>query len=285
MSFGHCVLQVSIQQSKTSMNSPTPSITVKVDPTNPGQFFACCGLLELADRLWPGAEGWFAPDEREFCIACVGTLEQLVEAIAAADLHIVNAEDTTSSPFVIGAPFRPMRIDWWEVDRTGAKDLKVWAGTMESHGIAYAMQQAIKDEQFQQPDLLNVGMVVRNVDDPSKKKEPYYYDSRRAPNAHSRDIGFAPNELGLTSTAYPAVELLCIIGLQVARPAFTLEKRVYDYFTWAIPIPTNLLLAASTGRLEWKRARGYRFENWFRTGQKKHKAFRSAIPISSNQGD
>ncbi len=25
-------------------------------PTNPGQFFACCGLLELADRLWPGAE-------------------------------------------------------------------------------------------------------------------------------------------------------------------------------------------------------------------------------------
>ena len=35
-------------------------IRVNVDPTNPGQFFACCGLLELADRLWPGAEGWFA---------------------------------------------------------------------------------------------------------------------------------------------------------------------------------------------------------------------------------
>src|SRR5271163_2625185 len=35
------------------------SIQIAVDPTNPGQFFACCGLLELADRLWPGAEGWF----------------------------------------------------------------------------------------------------------------------------------------------------------------------------------------------------------------------------------
>jgi len=33
---------------------PPPSITVTVDVTNPGQFFACCGLLELADRLWPG---------------------------------------------------------------------------------------------------------------------------------------------------------------------------------------------------------------------------------------
>ncbi|TWW08183.1 hypothetical protein E3A20_26890, partial [Planctomyces bekefii] len=27
------------------------SFWVNVDPTNPGQFFACCGLLELADRL------------------------------------------------------------------------------------------------------------------------------------------------------------------------------------------------------------------------------------------
>ena len=35
------------------------SICVPVDVTNPGQFFACCGLFELADRLWPGAEAWF----------------------------------------------------------------------------------------------------------------------------------------------------------------------------------------------------------------------------------
>jgi CRISPR-associated protein Csb3 len=35
------------------------SIRIIVDPTNPGQFFACCGLLELADRIWPEAEGWF----------------------------------------------------------------------------------------------------------------------------------------------------------------------------------------------------------------------------------
>ena len=41
-------------------------ITITVDLTNPGQFFACCGLLEIADRLWPGAEGWF--DEPNFCI-------------------------------------------------------------------------------------------------------------------------------------------------------------------------------------------------------------------------
>jgi CRISPR-associated protein Csb3 len=48
--------------------TPQPSIRVKVDLTNPGQFFACCGLLELADRLWPGAEGWFEFTNHSFCL-------------------------------------------------------------------------------------------------------------------------------------------------------------------------------------------------------------------------
>ncbi len=34
------------------MIKPKASMSVKVDVTNPGQFFACCGLLELADRMW-----------------------------------------------------------------------------------------------------------------------------------------------------------------------------------------------------------------------------------------
>lgn len=50
------------------MTQPRSNINVNVDVTNPGQFFACCGLLELADRLWPGAEGWF--ENLGFSIAC-----------------------------------------------------------------------------------------------------------------------------------------------------------------------------------------------------------------------
>jgi CRISPR-associated protein Csx14 len=41
------------------MNDVESTMRVNVDVTNPGQFFACCGLLELVDRLWPGPEGWF----------------------------------------------------------------------------------------------------------------------------------------------------------------------------------------------------------------------------------
>lgn len=261
------------------MSNPEPSFSINVDVTNPGQFFACCGLLELADRLWPGAEGWFSDDGSEFNVACDGTLSDLVNAIASANLVHTNPADLYSSPLVIAEPFRPLSIDWWETDQTGAKDLKVWAGTMESFGIAYAMQHALQDERFHGPNLFDIGLVVTTPNNPKKKKEPYYFDARRAHNAHSRDIGFAPNDLNLTSIAHPAVELLCLIGLQVARPAFTDEMRIYDYFTWVVPLMPNLLLAASCGKLGLPGQRRYRFENWFRTGQKKHKAFRSAIPL------
>lgn len=256
-----------------------PSITVNVDITNPGQFFACCGLLELADRLWPGAEGWFGERDRTFLISCGGTIDTLIEAIAAAELIPVRPSDPYSSPVMIGSPFRPLSIDWWETDMTGARDLKVWAGTMESFGIAEAMQYAMRNQRFHSSGLFDIGMVVTTPRDAGKKKEPYCFDARRASNAHSRDVGFSPNDLGATSIAHPAVELLCLIGLQAARPVPTAKSRVYDYFTWHVPILSNLLLAASTCSLGLKDACAYRFENWFRTGQKKHKAFRSATPL------
>jgi hypothetical protein len=257
------------------------SFSVNVDPTNPGQFFACCGLLELADRLWPGAEGWFANGVREFHIAGGESLAVLIRAVASAKLTLVDCDDIYSGRVLIGKPFRPLVLDWWHEwgGRPEAKDLKVWAGTMESHGIARAMQHAMRDETFLRPDLFDVGVIAYDPDDDTKKKEPYYFDARRGPNAHSRDVGFSPNDLSMTTTAFPAVELLCLVGLQRCLPAKTDETRVYDYFTWANPLPPEMLPPAVAGLVAFPGGIGFRFENWFRTGQRKHKAFRSAIPI------
>jgi hypothetical protein len=264
------------------MKYPEPNITVNVDVTNPGQYFACCGLLELADRLWPGAEGWFEVDAQKFLIVTDGSLKHLIESIASAVLIPVRPSDPYSSPLIVGEPFRPLSIDWWETDMTGARDLKVWAGTMESVGIAEAMRHAMRSPEFCTPGLFDIGMVVTTPDDPSKKKEPYYFDSRRTPNAHSRDVGFSANDLGMTSIAHPAVEFLCLVGLQVARPRATSQTRVYDYCTWSAPLKSNLLLPTSSGFLQSPGMLTFRFENWFRTGQKKHKAFRTAIRLSQD---
>ncbi len=223
-------------------------IRVRVDPTNPGQFFACCGLLELADRLWSEAEGWF--EGCEFRIRSAGSLAELIQAVGDAKLTQLDPEDNTGSAIEVCSPFRPLRLDWWQDERAGGKDLKVWAGSMESYGIARAMQLVLRGAAFQDRGLFNVGMVVPDPDDGTKKKEPYYFDARRAPNAHSRDVGFAPNDLGMTTVAFPAVELLCLVGLQRCLPAKTDQPRLFKYYTWAGPILPELLRAvfpASSG--------------------------------------
>ena len=48
------------------------SFQVRVDPTNAGQFFACCGLLELANRLWQGVESLHSMKSSGFFIGWRG---------------------------------------------------------------------------------------------------------------------------------------------------------------------------------------------------------------------
>lgn len=257
--------------------NPTPNITINVDLTNPGQFFACCGLLELADRLWPGAEGWFS--DALFQIRCAGALEQLNHVIARAELTAIDPDDATASPMLLRMQNAELRLDWWHDDRAGGREMKVWAGSMESVGIARSMQNAMKDAAFIAPNFFDIGMVVRDVDNPANKKEPFYFDSRRAANAHSRDIGFSPNDLQLTTTAYPAVEFLCLVGLQRVLPASTGVARVFTFCTWHSPLTPTLAPAAAAGLISQVILNTYRFENWFRTGQRRHKAFKPAVLI------
>lgn len=255
-----------------------PTIRVHLDPTNPGQFFACCGLLELADRLWGEAEGWFEPGE--FRMATGGELPDLMDRVSQATLTQLVPDDNTASPIEIGTPFRDLRLDWWLDELAGGRELKVWAGSMESARIARAMQHAMRDGRFHRPDLFDVGVIAYDPDNTAKKVEPFYFDARRGPNAHSRDVGFSPNDLQLTTTAFPAVEFLCLVGLQRSLPARTDQPRVFRYHTWTRPLPPLLIPVAVCGLLPGCEGPGFQFENWYRTGQRKHKAFRSAIPIT-----
>jgi CRISPR-associated protein Csx14 len=259
------------------MNATKPAIQINVDLTNPGQFFACCGVLELADRLWPGAEGWFGP--RRFLItADSGSLAELLKAVSTAMLIQLDPSDDFSSAAMLGPPFH-LLLDWWTDDRAGGQTLKVWAGSMRSIRICRAMKSVLGDAAFQTETLFDRVMVVYDPDEPDKKVEPYYFDARRGANARALDIGFMPDALHMMTAAYPAVELLALVGLQRGRPAWTETARVFDYFAWSIPLPVSLLPAATAGFLGHVGATGYRFENAFRTDQKKHKGFLPAVPI------
>jgi len=261
------------------MSYPHASITVNVDLTNPGQFFACCGLLELSDRRWPGAEGWFA--DGTFEISCGVSLEELVSSAAETQLLQLDRENDMSSPMCLGDPFE-LRIDWWTDETGGGNELKVWAGSMRGVRIARAMRSAM-GKATDLTNLLNFATVVYDVDQPTKKVEPYYFDSRRGANAQSLDIGFAPDSLSMTTAAYPAVEFLCLVGLQRFRPRRTDRRRQFLYVPWAQPLPVEIAAAAAAGVIDVKSRGTFCFENAFRTSQRKHKSFLTANLIGGSK--
>jgi len=265
------------------------SIRINVDPTNPGQFFACCGLLELADRLWGFAEGWFEAEAFQIKTEDAGaSLSKLLEAARSISLsendgaspdqdedkEDEDSEDEAGSLAIV-SPIS-IRLDWWE-----DKSIKPWAGSMKENKIFLAMCNAI-DPQCADP--FDQGGVVLDPQLPpslgkrqgakAKKREPFYFDARRGSSALPIDVGFSTDALGISTVAHPVVEALCLIGLQRCRPKPTETPRVFDYYAWRAPLPISIVPAAVSGLIGSGDC--YRFVNSFRTDQKKHKTYTSA---------
>jgi len=117
------------------MNLPKTALSVHVDVKNPGQFFACCGLLEVAHRLWPKAEGWF--EEDNFIVSVQGFVGDFPESLFKAPLECeVIAEsdgmqDLKIAPVVLGPPIS-MRLDWWLREDGTPNLFKTWAANASS---------------------------------------------------------------------------------------------------------------------------------------------------------
>lgn len=326
------------------MSHARPPIRIPVDVTNPGQFFACCGLLELAARLWPGTAGGFidnhfeiggVPDsatililiERLQKVGLVGALtpdlkselDQLEAAKRQAKKEGRTWNDKgeqetrrkelggllRSGRLTIGSPFN-LDMDWWQDD--GDEVPKPWAGSMQVRRVAAAALAQCTDA-FSQLCPFEYACVLRPTDDAegddaesdgeeSGKAEPFYFDSTRGTNASPIDQGFSANKLSvwrdglpsksgkikrkqvkMESTAFPAVELLALIGLERFRPMPTELPRVFVYRAWAVPLPPSAAAAAACGLLPGVGGHLYRFENAFRTDQRKHRGFLPATRI------
>jgi CRISPR-associated protein Csb3 len=257
------------------------SISVPLDVANPGQYFAACGLFELASRsssrevLARFRSGAFEVETEETLPSLLArTCKEGLKREDSAAIQDDDEEEASdaATPLSVGGR---LVLDWWR--DASARDLKTWAGTMNGPRIAQAMLAAIADESLHNERLFDCAMVVKDPETSSKKVEPFYFDARRAGNAHSRDVGFAPNDMQLETNAFPAVEVLCLIGLQRFRPAPVPKlRRVFDYCIWQEWLPINVAPAVACGAVRLRDEPRYRFESWFRTSQKKHKAFRPA---------
>jgi CRISPR-associated protein Csb3 len=246
-------------------------IRLDVDLTNPGQFFGCCGVFELAQRLWPRATAHF---EITHLVVSDGDLKELVTKTQQARLEVLEPANQTSSALRLAEPF-DLWLDWWQVER----NLKTWAGRMSVDRIATSLQRDLPNTLSN--GFFDDGHVVVGAD--GKKVEPYYFDGRRGATALPLDVGFSSDALSLETVAFSATEFFTLLGLQRFRPhEVKLKRRVYRYRAWSTPLPVTLAALAAGNVLPCDGPL-FQFECAFRTDQRKHKAFSPAVPVHGDE--
>ncbi|MFO1043483.1 MAG: type I-U CRISPR-associated protein Cas8c [Planctomycetaceae bacterium] len=286
------------------------SIRINVDPTNPGQFFACCGLLELANRMWPGAEAWF--ETRQFCIEGSGDATQLFDALAdcamtntmTADQHtrfeaitamsvkerkaIPGVEDEVKAlekllreaPIVFGSPFG-MTLDWFLDDFAGGSRFKTWAGRQSVLEIATSMKDVLKGTDWRNEDCLTFSARECGL--------PFNFDSDLGAQGGAIDIGFSFDPLAgsaltrIEPMARPALELLAFIGLQRFRAEEIKGENRFLYTAWNRPLAIEVASPAASGALPIVGACRYEFRLLYRT--KYLKSFLPATPFSGDSNE
>src|SRR5208337_2949303 len=155
------------------------------------------------------------------------SLTSLVSRLRSARLNCVDAgADDKTCPLSLadddpqnkdGNRSLSVRLDWWLDERSVGASLKTWAGQQKVTTISRAMLHTASTLEEIHGPWLDVGRLARDPDPPNKVVEPFYFDARRF--AHSLDVGFSLDAQGAETVAHPAVELLCLIGLQRFRPA------------------------------------------------------------------
>lgn len=254
-------------------------VRIKVDLSNPGQFFACCGILELADRLWRNSAvcGGFSSKGFELVVGLSSpSLKDIIESFTKAEVWQLDAADNAASPLYLGEPFN-LRLDWWQkvdgpnkarIDLGGGDQLKPWAGKQFGPLIFRLMKNACADIDILK--LLDNPKAIYDATGSKKRKKtisPFYFDARREET--SQDIGFSPDEQDMSVMAYPAVESLALIGLQRFTPAveWNGHARSFLYVAWSEPLPPAAAMAAVSGMMPARSCGTFRFTKPSRGGE------------------
>jgi CRISPR-associated protein Csb3 len=301
------------------MKTSASTFSVQVDVTNPGQFFACCGLLELTHRFWPGVEGWFDQGNETFSVSCEdasAALDELMNRLRTCEIAgLTNIEkkerdelkkekrqlqrDGKKLPYpkearrvelgtkaregavIFGAPFS-LVLNWWQsVDE---QTPKTWAGRQEIHKIARAAQDALAaiadfTQLFNHACVMRLPAEYRSKPGDEKKAVEPFYFDARR-FVHSLDTGFSLDVQDAETVAHPAVELLALVGLQRFRPVASEERGALDYFVWSTPLSVSVASAVAAGAAAYPDASLYKSHLRYRDNQRRYKAFSETNPLT-----
>ncbi|MCE5309332.1 MAG: hypothetical protein LLG20_16955 [Acidobacteriales bacterium] len=227
-----------------------PELRTAIDPTNPGQFYACCGLVELfnlrgAETLSHFEADPHVPKRAEFVLRSKRELDltALLADLAAAQYAVLDHRDAAIAPVKAQIGSITIELDWWldyYRQEKSEKGLKLWAGQVTPAKLFAELPGVLPREgnpmQFAALTKTKFGV------DPRAAWEPI-------------NIGFSPNE-HQGASVYPAVELLAAFGLQGFRPV-TSRRDGAVYSAWLDPLPR--MLCRVSGRIGGRSVH-YRFD-------------------------
>ena len=207
-------------------------LRVPMDPLNPGQFFACCGLFELMAKGAPGACAHFIADEArprraEFVVTGEGLLQLgiVLGALREATFEFDEEGKESVWPVRLNIVGEVFVLDWWlDAFRDKPSKLKCWAGQVTTRKLFTDLLGLIE------PD----GGADRLMTAAKMTKSKFGVDPRSAWNA--LDFGFSPDIQKKDTATYPAVEILAAVGLQGFRPKAERRERL-AFHLWTTPLP------------------------------------------------
>lgn len=223
------------------------SSSIETDVYNPGQFFACCGLLYCADRMLVGAAACFKgskfvleADEPEPVLAVMRRLKSCADSVDS---------DTDDADSPVRIDDVPIRLDFWgHLD--DRPTIKLFAGRIQS-------EVPIKRWAEHLQECCKKGKEVSSWTDFTATSLPSGIDA--ATRWTAQDVGFSLNEQNMKEIrTYPLVEFFAHIGLQTYC-WLEVSRGRHAYHTWSAPLP--MLIAApvaagaipslATGRFEF----------------------------------
>lgn len=215
------------------------SSSIETDLYNPGQFFACCGLLYCADRLLEGAAARFdgdrfvlQADEPDPALAVVGRLDGCAGPVGADT-------DDADSPVRINIGGVTARLDFWNHfdDRP---TIKLFAGQIRSRALIERWSRHFQE-------YCAKGGSLSAWTDFAVTSLPSGIDA--ATKWTAQDVGFSLNEQGMKEMrTYPLVEFFAHIGIQ-SYCWREVGRGRHAYHTWGAPLPMLVAAPAAAGTI------------------------------------
>ena len=279
------------------MTTLEPSFSVNIDMTNPGQFFACCGLLELAHRLDHRALGWFDTGRLNLASTPSDLLQQFLacEVEPLVDVRPDTKPETQdgsekregkTTPIWLAAPF-DLRLDWWNSSDAQEAKLKTWSAgqkvtdlfigktsvrrTKKGDKTTYSpsMRDHLRESSERDPvDWLRVS-------GPIESPKSFCFDSRLSRN-NALDLGHVG---GNTMAFSPAVDVLAVVGLQRFRPRVIETWSRNRYCTWSQPLPADIAAVVTLGLIPQLIDSCFEFPVKRRDAPGRYKLFGHAQPV------